>query len=141
MILLGGSEPPDPFPEDSLSELDGPAVDRQPVPGTGGRNGGGARGAGGGGGVGAGDGGSAGGVGGNGDGGGGGGGGGGGAGRGHHLRSLSGELVMWPTVPNDGRTFDLRGWSNGSGGGGAGGGGGGSNNGNDVVPHHMKRWD
>lgn len=28
MTLLGGPGPPDPFPEDSLEELDGPAVDR-----------------------------------------------------------------------------------------------------------------
>lgn len=28
MTLLGGPGPPDPFPEDSLAELDGPAVDR-----------------------------------------------------------------------------------------------------------------
>lgn len=28
MALLGGPGPPDPFPEDSLAELDGPAVDR-----------------------------------------------------------------------------------------------------------------
>lgn len=125
MTLLGGPGPPDPFPEDALPELDGPAVDRQPAPGAGGRNGsGGGRGGGGGGGGSGGDGGSSR----SGSGGGGGGGGGG------HLRSLSGELVMWPTAPNDGRTFDFRGWSSG-------GGGYGNGNGNDVTPHHMKRWD
>lgn len=117
MALLGGPGPPDAFPEDALSELDGPAIDRQPAPGVGGRNGSG----GGGGGRGGGDGGSRSGP--------------GGSGVGGHLRSLSGELVMWPTAPNDGRTFDFRGWSNG------GGGGGGYDNGNEVSPHHMKRWD
>lgn len=115
MTLLGGPGPPDPFPEDSLPELDGPAIDRQPAPGAGGHNGGSGGSGGGGGG---GDGSSRGGA--------------GGSTVGGHLRSLSGELVMWPTTPNDGRTFDFRGWSNGSGGYG---------NGNDVAPHHVKRWD
>ena len=111
MAFLGGPGPPDPFPEDSLPELDGPVIDRQPAPGAGGHNGGsgwggrgneGVRGGSGGGGV----------VG--------------------HLRSLSGELVTWPEAPNDSRTFDIRGWSNG---------GGGHGNGSDVSPHLMKRWD
>ncbi|CBN77258.1 glycosyl transferase [Ectocarpus siliculosus] len=114
MTLLGGPGPPDPFPEDSLPELDGPAVVRQHAPGAGGRNGGNGRGdravAS------------------------------GGAGGGNgHLRSLSGELVMWPTAPNDGRTFDFRGWSTGAANGGSYGNGNG--NGNDVAPHHLKRWD
>lgn len=121
MTLLGGPGPPDPFPEDSLPDLDGPAIDRQPAPGSGARNGDGGRGRAGGG-NGAGEGGSN--------------GGGGGGGGHHYLRSLSGELVMWPTAPNDGRTFDLRGWSNGSGGGGGCG-----SSGNDVSPQHVKRWD
>ncbi|CAM9563031.1 unnamed protein product [Ectocarpus fasciculatus] len=110
MTLLGGPGPPDPFPEDSLPELDGPAVDRQHAPGAGGRNGnngGGDRAV------------ASGGT---------------GSGNGH-LRSLSGELVMWPTAPNDGRTFDFRGWSTGAANGGNYG------NGNDVAPHHLKRWD
>eukprot|EP00903_Cladosiphon_okamuranus_P015552 g14357.t1 len=120
MTLLGGPDPPDPFPEDSLPELDGPAIDRQSAPGVGGRNG---RNSGGGGG----------------DGRSGAGGGGVGGGNGH-LRSLSGELVVWPTAPNDGRTFDFRGWSNGAG-NGSNGGGYGNGNGNEVSPHQMKRWD
>lgn len=114
MSLLGGPGPPDPFPEDSLPELDGPAIDRQPAPGAGGRTGSGGGRGGGGGGNGSSKSGS------------------GGGGVGGHLRSLSGELVMWPTAPNDGRTFDFRGWSSG---------GGGYSNGNDATPHHMKRWD
>lgn len=94
MTLLGGPGSPDPFPEDSLPELDGPATDRQPASGAGGRNG-----TGGGSGGSGGDGSNRGGT--------------GGSGTGGHLRSLSGELVMWPTAPNEGRTFDFRGWSNG----------------------------
>eukprot|EP00752_Nemacystus_decipiens_P004684 g4272.t1 len=126
VTLLGGPGPPDPFPEDSLPELDEPAIDRQSAPGVGGRNGrnsGGSGGGGGGGGNGR-SGVAAGGVG----------------GSNGHLRSLSGEIVMWPTAPNDGRTFDFRGWSNGAG-NGSNGGGYGNGNGNEVSPHQMKRWD
>lgn len=118
MTLLGGPGPPDPFPEDSLHELDGPAIDRRSAPGAGGRHGGGT-------------GGNGGRIESNGRAGGNGSGSGGGGGNGH-LRSLSGELVMWPTAPNDGRAFDFRGWSSG---------GSSHANGNDVSPHHMKRWD
>ena len=127
MALLGGPGPPDPFPEDSLRELDWPAIDRQPIPKAG--CAGGRRcayGAGGGGGSqsgsndrgGSGSGGLA---------------GGGGGGPGSLLRSLSGDLVVWPNPPNEGRTLDFhRGWSNG---------GGGVGDVNDVSPHHGKRWD
>lgn len=138
MTLLGGPGPPDPFPEDSFPELDGPAIDRQPAPGVGSRNGGvgsslggvrsgpGANGTAGtgGGGRGGGDGGSSSGT-----------SAGGGRSRGHHPRSPSGEFVVWPTAPNDGRGVDLRWWGNGGGGGG-----GGYPNGN-SGPHCVKRFD
>ncbi|CAM9251469.1 unnamed protein product [Discosporangium mesarthrocarpum] len=93
------------FPEDAMPELDGPAVDRQPTPGSSNRNGDTMHGN------------SVGVHGGSG-----------------HLRSLSGEVILWPTSNGDGRGVgDLRNWGVGN--------GVGYSNGGEVAPHHFKRWD